>query len=95
MQIMHDSTSTQIKNILPDATVAGAMALPIFHVRQGMCDADTLPQLCTSLRRLLAFPQLLQHGFIGMDADADVFPVMPVGQNVHHHGFCPQQLLAV
>jgi hypothetical protein len=25
----------------------------------------------------------------------DVFTVTPFHQNVHHHGFCPQQLLTV
>src|SRR5499427_2949589 len=69
MQIMHDSTSPQIKHILPDPTVAGAVALPTSHVRQGMFDGHALPQLGTPLRRLLAFPQLLQQGFIGMNAD--------------------------
>jgi hypothetical protein len=70
MQIMHDSTSPQIKDILPDSTVAGAAALPPSNVRQGMFDGHALPQLRPPLRRLLAFPQLLQQGFIGMNTDA-------------------------
>ena len=49
MQIMHDSTLPQIKHILPDPTVAGAVALPTSHVRQGMFDGHALPQLRTSL----------------------------------------------
>src|SRR5512145_3293266 len=69
MQIMHDSTSPQIKHILPDPTIASAVALPPSHLRQGMFDGHALPQLGTPLRRLLAFPQLLQQGFIGMQAD--------------------------
>ena len=70
MQIMHDRTAPQIKHILPDATVAGAATLPTSNVRQGMFDGHTLPQLRPSLRRLLAFPQLLQQGFIRMNTDA-------------------------
>jgi hypothetical protein len=36
-------------------------------MRQGMFHGHTLPQLRPSLRRLLAFPQLLQQGFIRMN----------------------------
>jgi hypothetical protein len=43
--------------------------LPPSHVRQGMFDGHALPPLGTPLRRLLAFPQLLPQGFIGMHAD--------------------------
>src|SRR5262245_52969326 len=70
MQIMHDSTSSQIKHILPDAPVTRSAALPMSHVCQGMLDGHALPQLHPSLRRLLAVPQLLQQGFIRMNADA-------------------------
>jgi hypothetical protein len=48
MQIMHDSTSPQIKHLLPHSTVAGAMALPTINVRQGMFDGHALPPLYTS-----------------------------------------------
>jgi hypothetical protein len=71
---MHDRTSSQIKHILADATVAGAATLPMAHVRQGMFDGHALPQLRTSLRCLLAFAQLLQQGFIGMNTDECVPP---------------------
>ena len=65
MQIMHDSTPPQIKHIFPDATVAGAAALPMSHVCQGMFHRHTLTQLRPTLRRLLAFPQLLQQASSG------------------------------
>src|SRR5262245_33706810 len=67
---MNDSTPSQIKHILAYATVASASALPVPDVRQGMFHGHTLPQLRTPLWRLLTFPQLLQQGFIGMNADA-------------------------
>ena len=70
MQIMHDRTAPQIKDILSDSTVAGASALPAPNVCQGMFYGYPLPQLCTSLGCLLACSQLLQQGFIGMNADA-------------------------
>ena len=70
MSIMHDSTSLQIKHILSNATVAGAAPLVHGYMRQGMFDGHALPQLHPSLRRLLAFPQLLQQGFIRMNTDA-------------------------
>src|SRR5262249_3920890 len=69
MQIMHDRTTPQIKHILPDAPVTRSAALPMSHVCQGMLYGHALAQLGPSLRRLLAFPQLLQQGFIRMNAD--------------------------
>src|SRR5215475_13715734 len=69
MQIMHDSTPTQIKDIFPDPTVAGAATLPAPHMGQGMFHGYALTQLCPPLRRALAFTQLLPQGFIGMNAD--------------------------
>ena len=67
---MHDSTAPQIKHILPDAPVTRSAALPMSHVCQGMLYSHAFPQLRLSLRRLLAFPQLLQQGFIRMNAHA-------------------------
>src|SRR4029453_2427224 len=70
MQIMHDSTPTEIKDIFPDPAVAGAAALPAPNMCQSMFHGHALAQLRTPLRRALAFAQLLQQGFIGMNADA-------------------------
>src|SRR5512145_3478936 len=70
VQIMHDSTPSQLNHILAHSPVAGASALPGPDVRQSMLHGSTLPQLRTALRCLLAFPHLLQPGFIGMHADA-------------------------
>src|SRR5215510_15528714 len=70
MQIMHNRTSTQIKDVFPDPAVAGAAALPGPNMRQGMFYGHALAQLRSPLRRALAFAQLLQPGFIGMNADA-------------------------
>src|SRR5215475_3693532 len=70
MQIMHNRTSTQIKDVFPDPAVAGAAALPVPNMRQGMFHGHALAQLRSPLRRALAFAQLLQQGFIGMNADA-------------------------
>jgi hypothetical protein len=58
---MNDSTPSQIKHILAHSTIAGAAALPVPNVRQGMFHCHTLTQLRTPLRRRLAFPQLLQQ----------------------------------
>src|SRR4030095_1214886 len=69
MQIMHDSTPTEIKDIFPDPAVAGAAALPAPNMCQSMFHGHALAQLRTPLRRALAFAQLLQQGFIGMNAD--------------------------
>src|SRR4029077_5419599 len=69
MQIMHDSTPTQLKDIFPDATVAGAATLPAPHMGQGMFHSDALTPLRPPLRRGLAVTPLLHQGFIGMKAD--------------------------
>src|SRR6476660_2163106 len=66
---MHDSTPPQIKHMLAHPPVAGASALPASDVRQGVFHGYPLAQLRTPLRRLLAFAQLLQQGFIGMNGD--------------------------
>ncbi len=67
---MHDGTSSQIKHILPHPPVAGTAALPVPNMGQSVFHGDALAQLRTSLGGLLAFAQLLQQGFIGMNADA-------------------------
>src|SRR5215467_3370797 len=67
---MNNSTSTQVKHILPHAAIAGTATLPMANMGQGMLDRNTLAQLRAPLRCPLAFPQLRQQGFIGMNADA-------------------------
>src|SRR4029453_2851131 len=67
---MNNSTSPQIKHILPHATIAGTAALPMSNMGQGMLNRDALAQLRAPLRCPLAFTQLRQQGFIGMNADA-------------------------
>src|SRR5215510_6782659 len=70
MQMMHDRTAPQIQDILPDATVAGAAALPTAHMGQGLFDGHALPPLRPSRRRRLAFPPLLHPGVIRMHPEA-------------------------
>src|SRR5215475_10778268 len=67
---MHDCTAPQIKYVLPHPTVASTSALPVPNVRQGVFHRHALAQPRASLRRLLAFPQLLQQGFIWVNTDA-------------------------
>src|SRR5215475_13439921 len=67
---MNNSTPPQVKHILPHTAIAGTAALPMSNVGQGMLYRDTLAQLRAPLRCPLAFTQLRQQGFIGMNADA-------------------------
>src|SRR5262245_48627605 len=69
MQIMHDSTPTPIKDIFPAPPGAGAATVPAPHRGQGMCHGYALTPLGSPRRRALAVPQLLQQGFIGMQAE--------------------------
>src|SRR5262249_25184105 len=70
MQVMNNSTSPQVKHILPHAAIAGTPALPMSNVGQGMLYRAALAQLPAPLRCPFAFTQLRQQGFIGMNADA-------------------------
>src|SRR5262245_14455328 len=67
---MNNSAAPQVKHILPHAAIASTAALPMSNVGQGMLDRDTLAQFRAPLRCPLAFPQLRQQGFIGMNANA-------------------------
>src|SRR4029434_3063934 len=67
---MNHSTPPQVKHILPHAAIAGTAALPMSNVGQGMLHRDALAQLRAPMRCPLAFTQLRQQGFIGMNADA-------------------------
>src|SRR5262249_20655226 len=67
---MNDGTASQIKHIFPHSPIAGASTLPAPHMGQGVFHGDALAQLRAPLGGLLAVAQLLQQGFIGMNADA-------------------------
>src|SRR5678815_95868 len=54
---MHDCTASQIKHVLPHPTIAGASALPVPDVGQGVFHGHSLAQLRASLRSLLTFTQ--------------------------------------
>jgi hypothetical protein len=62
---MNNSTSPQIKHILPHATIAGTAALPMSNMGQGMLDRNALAQLRAPLRCPLAFTQLHQKASSG------------------------------
>ena len=70
MQVMNNSTSPQVKHILPHAAIAGTAALPMSNVAEARLHRDALAQLRAPMRCPLAFTQLRQQGFIGMNADA-------------------------
>ena len=70
MQVVDEGTAAQVQEILARPTVAGAPALPVPHVRQGMFDGDPLAQLGAAGRRPLTLAQLLEELFVGVDMDA-------------------------
>ncbi len=70
MEILNDGTTAQVEEVLALATVAGATALPVADMRQGVLDGDPLAELGAPSWRVLALAQLGQEAFIGMEADA-------------------------
>ena len=64
LEVEDGSNATGVEEILAYAEVAGSAALPTPHVRQRMFDGHALPQLRPALRRLLAFPHLLQQAVL-------------------------------
>jgi hypothetical protein len=54
MQIVDDSATAQIEEILAQAAIAGASSLPSTDVRQGMLNGYPLAQFAAPLRSLLA-----------------------------------------
>jgi hypothetical protein len=54
VQIVYDSTTAQIKEILAQTAITGALPLPLAHMSQGMLDSHSFAQLAPSLRGLLA-----------------------------------------
>jgi hypothetical protein len=71
MQVMHDSAPPQIKDVLPQPTIAGTAALPASHAGQGTFNRQPLAQSSTPVTRLLTCAPLLQQCFIGMKTAAE------------------------
>jgi hypothetical protein len=73
VQIVDDSASPQVEQILAYAPIAGALSLPSTDMRERMLNGDPLAQFLAALRRLLSLAQFDQEGFIRMNTHASPF----------------------
>ena len=69
VEILDHGTAAQVEHVLAWATIAGAAALPVADMRQGVLDGDPLAELGPSSWRVLALTQLGEEPLIGVDAD--------------------------
>ena len=70
MEIVDDGDAAEVEQVLTGAEVAGAAALPVPDVGEGVLDGDAFAQLRAALRGLLALAQLGQQRLVGVDGDA-------------------------
>ncbi len=70
MEVVDDGDAAQVEQVLAGAAVAGAAALPLPDVGEGVLDGDAFAQLRAPLRGLLALAQLGQQRLVGVDGDA-------------------------
>ena len=70
MEVVDDGDAAQAEQVLAGAPVAGAAALPVPDVGQGVLDGDAFAEFRASLRGVLPLAQLGQQRLAGMDGDA-------------------------
>ena len=70
MEVVDHGDAAQIEQVLAGAAVAGAAALPVPDVGEGVLDLDAFAQFRAPVRGLLALAQLGEQGLVGMDGDA-------------------------
>jgi hypothetical protein len=70
VEVVDDGDAAQVEQVLAGAEVAGAPALPVSDVGQGVLDLDAFAQLGASFRGVLALAQFGQQRFVGVDGHA-------------------------
>ena len=70
MEVVDDGDAAQVEQVLAGAPVAGAAALPVPDVGEGMLDLDAFAQLGAPGRGVLAAAQFSQQGLVGVDGYA-------------------------
>ena len=58
MEVVDDGDAAQVEQVLAGAAVAGAAALPVADVGEGVLDGDAFAQFRASFGGLLALAQL-------------------------------------
>src|SRR5271165_908184 len=70
VEVVDDGDAPQVEQVLAGPAVAGAAALPVPDVGEGVLDGDAFAQFRAPLSGLLALAQLGQQRLVGMDGDA-------------------------
>jgi hypothetical protein len=70
VEVVDDGDAAQVEQVLAGAQVAGAAALSVPDVRQGVLDLDAFAQLRAPVRGVLAATQFGQQRLVGMDGHA-------------------------
>jgi hypothetical protein len=70
VEVVDHGDAAQVEQVLAGAQVAGAAALPVPDVGQGVLDSDAFAQFRASFRSVLALAQLGEQRLVGMDGDA-------------------------
>jgi len=67
VEILHDGRATEVDEVLAAAAVAGAAALPVTDVGEGVLDGDAFAEFGPTRRGLLALAQFLEEPLVGVD----------------------------
>ena len=70
MEVVDHGDPAEVEQVLASAAVAGAAALPVPDVGEGVFDRDAFAELRASVRGVLAAAQLGQQCFVGVDGYA-------------------------
>ena len=70
MEVVDHRDPAQVEQVLAGAQVAGAAALPVADVGEGVLDGDAFAQLGAQIGGLLVLAQLGQQRLVGVDGGA-------------------------
>jgi hypothetical protein len=70
VEVADDGDPAKVEEVLAGAAVAGAAALPVADVGEGVLDRDALAELRAPSWGLLALAQLGEQRLVGVDNDA-------------------------
>src|SRR5947209_3541267 len=70
MQVVNDSGTPQIEEILADTPIASTISLPVVNMRKRVFDRNALAQFRAASRRGLPFAQFGQQPLVGVNGDA-------------------------
>ena len=70
VEVVDDGDAAEVEEVLAGSAVAGAAALPVADVGEGVLDRDAFAELRPPGRGLLALAQVCEQRFVGVDGYA-------------------------